>query len=75
MTTFRMLEPSLPFYVCLFGAMQTDPGHVVSELQRLSVGMPRERGPLPGGLTIETPEEAVKILRDEATVLLAKNAE
>lgn len=40
----------------VFGAMQTDPGHVVSELQRLSVGMPRERGPLPGGLTIETPE-------------------
>jgi hypothetical protein len=40
----------------VFGAMQTNPNQVVPALQRLSVGMPQERGPLPGSLSIETPE-------------------
>lgn len=40
----------------VFGAMQTQPQDIVSELQRLSVGLPRERGPLPGALSIETAE-------------------
>ena len=40
----------------VFGAMQTNPDQVTPALQRLSVGMPQERGPLPGSLSIETPE-------------------
>jgi hypothetical protein len=40
----------------VFGAMQNQPQHIVSELQRLSVGLPRERGPLQGGLSIEPAE-------------------
>jgi hypothetical protein len=40
----------------VFGAMQTQPQDILSELQRLSVGLPRERGPLPGALSIETAE-------------------
>jgi hypothetical protein len=40
----------------VFGAMQNQPQHVVSELHRMRVGLPAERGPLQGGLSIETPE-------------------